>query len=312
MTEVLDDEEVRHLAIELLTAPTARDKQDMVGASDLADPCDRCLAGKFAGEHRYSSLSDRTWLGRTLGTATHLLLEQRQNDLAWFRERHPGSKAEDHVWFHEFRGYGRVGGTIDILLDGQIVDPKSSTRKKSALLQDYLQSQGGYRDGLPPRWEHQKRGNYKLDLGSGITASLSATDYAAEMEGNAYKMRKYFGQQSLYLHGLKQMGHPARRASLLYINRDGVGFFDVPSAADYINPLRNHDVWVYSFNYDEAYAVALLERGQAIIDALAAGSSPTDFARQDLCFVCGSELEQEARAIDIEVEFTLDAAPQAA
>ena len=303
MTGLLTDQEVRRLAIDLLNAPTARDAQTRIGASDLGNQCDFCLALSIAGKKRTSDISAKTWLGRTWGTAGHKMIEDRQNTLAWFKARYPEAKAEEHVWIHEFRNYGWMGGSIDMLLPYQIVDPKSSTRYKSSLLEDYLQRQGAIRQGLEPRWEKQKRGNYKLVVDSHTVASLSEKDYLREMAGMGYKVNGYYGQQIPYLHALVRMGHPARTASLLFMNRDGTGFFDVPEGTDFENPVRKHDIWVYSFRYNADHAAMILDRAQFIIDRLADGAAMDDFDRHDLCWACGAEMEQEKRDLDVVATF---------
>lgn len=285
---MLTDEEVRHSVIERLLAPTERDRQTRIGASDLANGCDRCLARAIAGRKAESDLSEKTWLGRTIGTAIHRLSESRDAE----------GESEVHVWFHEFERYGKVGGTIDRLLEHQIIDYKSSTRKKSALLQDWLQRQGDYREDLPPRWTKKARGGYDLSVGTGVTAHLSDNQYESEMEHMAFKFQGYVGQQGLYMRGSGRM-----RASLVFLNRDGVGFFDLPHGARYVDPTATHDIWVYSFGYDQAYVDALIQRGQDIIDALADGADLADFERHALCFQCGADMASEKREIDIVAEF---------
>ena len=297
---MLTDSEIRTLGIELLTVKTDRDKQLRVGASDLSDACDHCLAIKLSGGIRDSALSRKTWLGRTEGTATHNLLEDRIQEQLSSEEKRTianltGASAEQHVWFGELGSYGKVGGSIDLGLPEQIVDWKGSTRKKSALMQDHLQSLGNYRTGLPSRWKRQARGNWKLDF-SDCSYSLSDADYKREMAHQVTKVTRYFGQAMLYCKGSGR-----KRASLWFFNRDGTGFWDVPTEAGYEDPLKFHDVWVLSFDYNEEYAEALLNRGRYIWEKLEAGASPADFGRHEHCFVCSNEVEPELP--DIEVSF---------
>lgn len=300
---MLTDSEIRTLAIDLLTRPTARDLQRRVGASDLSDGCDYCLAVKLQGGTRDSALSRKTWLGRVEGTATHNLIEDRIEEELTNTERATvanllGASAEEHFWFGELGTYGKVGGSIDLLLPDQVGDWKGSTRKKSALMQDYLQSLGTYRTGLPSRWTQQKRGNWKLEF-SDCSYSLSDAEYRNEMAHQVTKVTRYFGQAMLYCKGSGR-----KRASLVFFNRDGTGFWDVPSEAGYEDQSKFHDVWVLSFDYDPAYAEAILNRGRYIWSKLEGGAAPTDFARHQHCFVCSNEdSEPEVPSVSIEATF---------
>jgi hypothetical protein len=275
----LSDEEVRHLVITTLTAPTARDKQTRIGASTLANGCDFCLASNFTGDTRATPITDRAWLGRTLGTAFHGLMESRIDVV---RQQYPQALAEHHVWFTTLRGYGPVGGSIDLLVPEArlMIDPKGGVRKKVLPLLDYLAIQRG---------EEPQYGRTHKDV------KLSEKAYAEEMAKIAYKVTGYFGQQNLYMHS-----RVADRASLLFFNRDGTGWFDNPAADRYLDPKAVHDINVLSFDYDEAYALALIQRGQDIWDHLEAGGKPDDFERNPLCFPCGLDQQdslKESRTI---------------
>lgn len=302
---MLTDHEIRTLWIEIVTQPTARDDQRRVGASDLSGSCDHCLAVKLQGGKRDSALSRKTWLGRTQGTATHNLTQARIEELSDDEKRllrarianSDGLESEVHVWFGELGSYGRVGGSIDLLLPEQLGDMKGSTRKKTALMQDYLQSLGTYRVGLPSRWTQQKRGNWKLEF-SDCSYSLSDAEYRSEMAKQVTKVTEYFGQAMLYCKGSGR-----RRASLIFFDRDGTGFWDVPTEAGYEEESKFHDVWVLSFDFDPAYADALLNRGTVIWSKLEAGAALDDFARHPHCFVCSNETVAVDEMPDIEVTF---------
>jgi hypothetical protein len=305
MNDLIGDEGIRHLAISLLTVPTARDKQRRIGASDLSNGCDRCLAGKFLGDSRETPMTARTWMGRVLGTAFHGVLEGRIAEVLDFTNftpeevRHAAgvlglpieARAEVHTFFAELRGYGPVGGTIDLELPGEIVDWKGSTRKKLCLLIDFMQTQ----KGLPAPYGRTHK-----------EIKLSEKQYAEEMEKMAYKVQGYYGQQTLYMHGKVQEGEDVRRATLVFLNRDGTGFFDVPSENRYDDEKAVHDVHVIGFNYNAAYAESLIARGQAIWDYLEAGGEPTAFPSHPQCFPCGLEKQAAVKAAetpDIEAKF---------
>jgi hypothetical protein len=300
---ILDDQEVRHLAISLMTAPTARDAQTRVGASNLSNQCDRCLAGNLMGDPRDTPLSAKTWMGRTLGTATHAILEDRvtirvdaaedptgaTSALLTRIANLEGAQVERHVWFGEIVGYGPIGGSIDLELLWQIVDWKSSTRKKSCLLLDYM----AIRAGLPAIY-----GRTHKDV------KLSEKVYAEEMAKMKYKVDGYFGQQCLYMRGSGK-----HHASLVLFNRDGTGYFDVPGEARYTDPTAVHDVNVVSFDYDAAYTDSLIARAQTIWDHLQAGAAPSAFSSHEHCFVCSNESSAPA-VVPVETfEATLELQP---
>lgn len=292
MTEIASDEDIRFLTIGLLKAPTDRDRQTRIGASDLSNGCDRCLAHIIAGHPRSSAIADRSWMGRVLGTAFHKILELRiryliKKGMATLIGLHPEAQTEQHVNFAVFEHYGEVGGTIDVILnEHQIIDWKGSTRKKICILIDYLARQAGEEEIFGRRHTWVK---------------LSEREYAEEMEKMAYKVTGYYGQQTLYMRGSGRV-----RASLVFIARDGTGTFDNPEGARYTDPKVVHDVYVLSFDYDPAYADALIARGQYIINHLAAGGSPNDFQAHDLCFYCSQEAKGEVQPVpDVDIEVTL-------
>ncbi|MET4703084.1 hypothetical protein [Frigoribacterium sp. UYMn621] len=265
----LSPEEIRHLAVSLLTAPTARDRQHRIGASDMANGCDFHLAEAIQGEPvQESDISKRTWMGAVLGTAGHSIFESRvaehRNQFAALE----GAETEKHLIFAELDGYGPVGGSIDLLLapSRQLIDWKGSTRKKSAIMQDYLATA----QGLEPQY-----GRSHKDI------KLSEKVYAEEIAKMEYKVTGYFGQQTLYMHS-----GVADSAALVFFNRDGTGFFDVPELDRYFDAKAVHDIWVLPFEYDRDYALALIARAQEIYDRLQSGATLGDFARNPLCFPC--------------------------
>ena len=201
---------------------------------------------------------------------------------------------ETHVWFAELGTYGKVGGSIDLSLPEQLVDWKGSTRKKTALMEDYLQSLGQYRQGLPSRWKQQARGNWKLEF-SDCSYTLSDADYRAEMAKQVTKVTSYYGQLTLYMKGSGR-----RRASIVFVNRDGTGFFDVPTEEGYNDLEKRHDVWVLSFDYNSAYAEALINRGTVIWGMLESGTPLSEFPRHKHCFPCQNEVKEAEKLPDIE------------
>jgi len=302
------DEEIRHMAIQLLKAKTSRDKQRRIGASNLSNGCDFCLASNFLGDDRATPITDRAWMGKTWGTAQHNIFEQRVSEavdysnmdpaaIAVAREMaefmfglFPDAKAETHVFFADIAGYGQVGGTIDLLLEDQIVDWKSTLRKKLAVFIDYVEISRGNEAPYGRKHAHVK---------------LSEKEYAAEMLAMAYKYAGYYGQQTLYM-----KGSGTKHASLVFLCRDGTGVFDNPAGARYLDRTAMHDIYVTSFEYNEAYAQALILRGSQIWAHLESGGTPADYTPHPQCFPCGQDAQGAAKSnpdIDIEVTFPVAA-----
>lgn len=291
---ILSDEQVRAGIIALFKAPSERDQQTRIGASNMSNQCNRCLGFNMIGDPRNSAITDRAWMGSRLGTGIHGHLEGRLNHFtgvdatsAIERERLrrilveviglPASAlAETHTYFAELRGYGPVGGTIDITFtDEHIGDYKGSTRKKICLLIDWLAMQRGEE---PPYGRKH------------AAVKLSEKEYDSEMQKMAYKVAGYYGQTQLYM-----KGKAAQRSSLIFIARDGTGVFDNPAGARYDDSKVVHDIYVLSFDFDEAYTEALVNRAQAIWDHLDGGGDPATLEAHPMCFYCESEAEAKAK-----------------
>jgi hypothetical protein len=275
--------EIRHLAIELLTAPTARDTQTKIGASNLSNGCDHCLASNLMGDTRETPQTSRAWLGAVLGTALHGVFEHRAKSLQFFRQRYPDAQIEVRRTLGTLGTYGEIGTTPDLVLGGDVDDWKSSTRKKTALLRDYLQSQGLDRIGQQPYGRTH------------AAVKLSEKEYAHEMLKQAYKVSGYYAQVQLYIKVCRNAGLPVTRGNLIFVNRDGTAWFDNPAATDYTNEARMQDVWALGFDWNEAYADAVWARGLRIWEALEAGAVPADFPSAEHCFPCGLDRAAEIR-----------------
>lgn len=288
----LTNEEARHLGVSLMLQETDRDRQTRIGASDMANPCDRCLAASLSGVTLRSVTDDRWWLGRVVGTAMSLLMEHRAPN-------HPeyDLRPEHHVNFATVDGYGEVGGSIDLLIANELhlLDWKGEYRWRLALIEDLLQQWGLHRVGLPPRWEKQKdtkayEGGYKYKPDSRTVVSLSARQYREEMEHLLFKLEKYNGQLNLYMHS-----GVALAATLFFFARDGHGGFDTPALDGYADPNRKHDTFCWTFEYDKAIAQGLIDRAQRIWSALEAGETWESFGGHEQCFTCSRNAEMSAQ-----------------
>ena len=307
---ILTDDELRNAAIEIMRLPTGRTLQERIGASDLAVGCDRCLAMRMRGHDRPSPQADRPWMGKEWGTAGHLLMQSRIDSLMQESEGLTeiereqmrrlvglplGTRTEVRLMVADLRGYGPGYGHIDLWLPGQIGDWKGSTRIKSALLQHFL----AQLRGETSRWEKQKdtaryEGGWKLKLDSHTVVSFSAREFADAMDVMVYKMNGYFAQQTMYMHGRTLAGSPVTRGSIIWLNRDGNGFFDDPASARYEDPKAHHDVWVMSFDYHPEEAQRLIARAERIWAQLEAGAAFADFEQSERCWPCSMEEKQES------------------
>ncbi len=282
MTQPLTDQELRWTIIGLLRMPTKRTLQTTIGASNLSNPCDRCLGYDMLNHYRPNPQAERTWLGKEIGTGIHGLLEDRTREVLDNPELYPelyaklaGSNPEKHCYFAEIPGYGRVGGTIDLSMPYNLVDYKTTERPKLALFRDFMALQAG--EDAPFGREHK-------DI------KLSQTKYDEAIRKQAYKVRGYVGQLSLYGLGREYLGQPVDRVSIGWICRGGNGYFDVPTMDRYEDPRAHHDVWVTTFAYSREYALWLIDRGARIWQYLQGGGSPEQLEGAEDCWLCGHEL----------------------
>lgn len=97
----------------------------------------------------------------------------------------------------------------------------------------------------------------------------------------AYKLdgvpMQYVYQQQLYAWGLHKAGVPVERISLVFINRDGVS---------------EDDIWVASFDYDEALALKAWERLELIWRYLQDGNDVETLESHGDCYYCNNVLHR--------------------
>lgn len=86
-----------------------------------------------------------------------------------------------------------------------------------------------------------------------------------------YTLQKYIGQTQLYAWGLNNEGIKIDKATLVFINRDGT---------------YDNDIWTYSVEYSEEFALALWDRVKNLWAALQDGSHPNDYPETKYCFKC--------------------------
>lgn len=146
----LSDAEVKRLVIDLLKTPSERDRQRKVGASQISNPCDYCLANALRGG---PSVPNRWWLGARIGTAIHAALEaEEEKHIDRPRSYHfdslAGAKIEEKITLGVIQGYGVISSKPDLALvkEQHLLDHKSTTKEKLKKYKLY---------GVPLAYEYQ-------------------------------------------------------------------------------------------------------------------------------------------------------------
>jgi len=183
----LSGSRVKTLALGLLNNETDRDKQRKVGASQISNPCTRCLASDLSG---IKQPQGKYWMGGKIGTAIHGAIEievpkSKEKELQ-------DAIVEQKIVLGELEGYGTVGSKPDLTLPGagHLIDWKTTSRPKAKKIQKWID--GESRDA-----------------------------------GTTYTMQKYIGQSQLYAWGVNKSGTSIDSISLVFINRDGTSDIDV-------------------------------------------------------------------------------------
>ena len=180
--------QIREVALGLLREETSRDKQRLVGASNLSNPCSRCLAEDMQGVPQERG---EYYLGAVIGTAIHALLEERATDK-------PGLQPERRVTVGSIPGYGEIRSTSDLYVEelSATVDYKTTTRQKLT----------GYRDAV--RLEPTD-----LDTDTIVRARLT--------------IKQYLTQLNLYGLGMENAGYEVKTVNIVFICRDAKTEADV-------------------------------------------------------------------------------------
>lgn len=175
-------------ALQIVGAPTDRDRQRHVGPSELGEVCERCLADKIRGT--YEDKRAGTPLAPLLGTAFHLLAQGRLSNS-------PEGRAglvlvEKRVDVAQVDGYGPIRGTVDLfdIERREVIDWKVLSKARMA--------------GLSSVVHVRLDGSVLMDRDKIIWETAW----------------KYYAQMMLYGYALERDGYEVERASLLMIPRD--------------------------------------------------------------------------------------------
>lgn len=260
---------VEGIVVATITRPSARDKQQTPGPSDLADKCDLCVARKIAsslgmGTHTERGFSLKAWLG----TAVHEKLEKDLPGVYAHAER------EITVDIAHIPGIGLVQGHVDLFLSRKktLVDYKTTDMKK---LKGY-QSQAGlgaYVQGLTAP-EREELTRLKAMDRAGLLAEADLGRMVMLMsrseEHSGGVPSEYMGQTMLYLYGLRAMGREADYAVLAFIPRDSNNV---------------SDIWVASCAYRQDVAQGVINRAAHLASLVKAGRI-NELAAHPECFPC--------------------------
>ena len=187
MARTLEQKEVLMLAADLLNLSSERDRQVVIGASQIGNPCDYCLAHKMSANGQQAIEGNPYWLGARIGTAIHSLIEEnieKQKSLpqeAYKFTALDGALVEQKIVIGELEGYGIVRSKPDLVLTkhNHLIDWKTTTKAKAK--------------------------NYKYN---GVP-------------------NQYVVQQQLYAWGLNKSGIKIEEISLVFVARDGTSEKDI-------------------------------------------------------------------------------------
>ena len=175
-------------ALQIVGAPTDRDRRRHVGSSEIGEVCERCLADKIRGT--YEDKRAGTPLAPLLGTAFHLLAQQR---LSGSPEGRAGLiLVEKRVDVAQIDGYGPIRGTVDLfdIERREVIDWKVLSKSRIA--------------GISAVVHNRLDGSVLMDRDKIIWETAW----------------KYYAQMMLYGYALERDGYEVRQASLLMIPRD--------------------------------------------------------------------------------------------
>ena len=155
--------DIETFARDVLKTPTDRDKQRLVGPSNLSNQCTRCLADDML---RSEQAESRFWMGAVIGTAIHELFSVRVQD-------NPDVLTEHKLVLGDIPNYGTVKGTMDLYVKPAktVVDLKTTNRKKLATYKRVLRDSDQSASLVSARLKINNYINQTMLYGKAATAS---------------------------------------------------------------------------------------------------------------------------------------------
>ena len=177
----------------LWTEQSERDKQRLVGASNLSNECTKCLAEEMAlmlvsQADMWDRPESKYVMGAKIGTAVHLWLEEEVKRRDW-------GVPETRVIVGEIKGYGVIKSTSDLYVPSEkaIVDHKTTTREKLDVIRTLIRL--GRLDDIP---------EIEMDV------------HRAARK----KVKRYLVQGNMYGKGAEDRGDVVETVALNFIPRD--------------------------------------------------------------------------------------------
>lgn len=186
--------------LSLWTEQSNRDKQRLVGASNLSNECTRCLAEEMAlmlvsVDEQYDRVQSEYVMGAKIGTCVHLWLEEELKRKTW-------AVPETRVIIGEIQGYGILKSTADLYVKDlfSVVDHKTTTIEKLKVIR-YLKQ-------------------------------MDKLDEVPEIEPDTHrqarkKVKRYGVQGNLYGKGIEDQGQRVDTIALNFIPRDAKNIEDM-------------------------------------------------------------------------------------
>lgn len=146
---MLRDDEIKQLAIDVFSKPSERDGQKLVGASEIGNPCEYCLATRLLG---YGRKENQWWLGAKIGTAIHSAFEHEVEHIEPVGKfaALKGARMEERITIGALEGYGVITSKPDLVLPEHnlLIDYKTTSKQKVAKYK---------LDGLPRQYVVQQQ-----------------------------------------------------------------------------------------------------------------------------------------------------------
>lgn len=309
---MMTEDEVRDFFIRAINPRTARDNQLEVGASNLSNPCDRCLAHEIDGTPRVPMFLDAAWGGRVIGTAIHSHVERNlrradsdasDTDLGQLALQFPGAQVERQVKLGALPGGRLITSTLDVFIssEGVLTDVKNTDMRKLAFIRDRVAVERG-EDPIFGRGHQYTKVFYEKEPELFVQAvkGVSEAVYEKELVHAGYKLERYSNQEHLYALGLTNEGIGVSQLFTVFVARDSAMTLENRDSARYLEERAPRGIVAIEMEFDPARGEVLWQRAVDITQALLDGATPDSFDAHLLCDICADEEKRLTEAPDPE------------
>lgn len=240
------DPRLTDMAVRVFAQRTERDKQVKIGASNMSNPCNKCLAEDLLGIEREPTFA---WMGAVIGTAIHGMAEERLTTDEELRELFHNPDVEQRLVLGEIEGYGEVKSTTDLYIPEMSIcwDWKSTSRDKLAKLSKVI------------------------DMNLEIDPDSTSTRVYEDLMGYVFTVKKYLNQLHAYAMGCEKSGRPVDALAIAFVCRDA---------------RSGEDIKVFRFDYDPDHAQRVWDRVDTLWEMLQDGHTPDNFEGHQYCWYC--------------------------